>query len=150
MKQSQSNLKKVIHSIEMDYIRSELTAVFIVCAICLWLLSLSVEKEIGVIVVVSAVVVTAIYTLWRGIRICRKPDSYIFCTAVLYQPHRSDWRKAMYFTVVIEDAEGNRFPANTHAIFFTYSLTGLLLEDYVNKTVEVGYNMETGHVVVIG
>ena len=150
MKQSQSNLKKVIHSIEMDYIRAELTAVFLVSAICLWLLSLSVEKEIVVIVVVSAVVVTAIYTLGRGIRICRKPGSYIFCTAVLYQPHRSDWRKAMYFTVVIEDAEGNRFPANTHAIFFTYSLTGLLLEDYVNKTVEVGYNMETGHVVVIG
>ena len=150
MTQSQSNLKKVIHSIEMDYIRAELTAVFIVCAICLWLLSLSVEKEIGVIVFFNDTATTEIYTLWRGIRICRKPDSYIFCTAVLYQPHRSDWRKAMYFTVVIEDAEGNRFPANTHAIFFTYSLTGLLLEDYVNKTVEVGYNTETGQVVVIG
>ena len=56
----------------------------------------------------------------------------------------------MYFTVVIEDAEGNRFPANTHDIFYTHSITGLSLEDYVNKTVEVGYNTETGQVVVIG
>ena len=52
--------------------------------------------------------------------------------------------------ITIEDTEGNHFPANTHEIFYTRSIAGLSLEDYVNKTVEVGYNEETGHVVVIG
>jgi hypothetical protein len=146
MKQSQSNLKKVIHSVEMDYLLSEFTFMIIACALFAWLGG---AKTIRIVAVTAVVAITAFH-LWQVIRICRKPDSYIFCSAVLNQPHRSDWINAMYFTVIIEDAEGNRFPANTHDIFFTHSITGLSLEDYVNKTVEVGYNMETGHVVVIG
>ena len=146
MNQARQNLKKVLRSVEMNSLLAEFTVLIIPCA---FFASLGGAKTLRIVAVTAVVAITAFH-LWLVIRICRKPDSYIFCTAVLYQPHRSDWRKAMYFTVVIEDAEGNRFPANTHAIFFTYSLTGLLLEDYVNKTVEVGYNMETGHVVVIG
>lgn len=146
MNQARQNLKKVLRSVEMNCLLAEFTVLIIACA---FFASLGGAKTIRIVAVTAVVAITAFH-LWLVIRICRKPDSYIFCSAVLNQPHRSDWRKAMYFTVVIEDAEGNRFPANTHAIFFTYSLTGLLLEDYVNKTVEVGYNMETGHVVVIG
>ena len=146
MNQARQNLKKVLRSVEMNCLLAEFTVLIIACA---FFASLGGAKTIRIVAVTAVVAITAFH-LWLVIRICRKPDSYIFCSAVLNQPHRSDWINAMYFTVVIEDAEGNRFPANTHAIFFTYSLTGLLLEDYVNKTVEVGYNMETGHVVVIG
>ena len=146
MNQARQNLKKVLRSVEMNCLLAEFTVLIIACA---FFASLGGAKTIRIVAVTAVVAITAFH-LWLVIRICRKPHSYIFCSAVLNQPHRSDWINAMYFTVVIEDAEGNRFPANTHAIFFTYSLTGLLLEDYVNKTVEVGYNMETGHVVVIG
>ena len=146
MNQARQNLKKVLRSVEMNCLLAEFTVLIIACA---FFASLGGAKTIRIVAVTAVVAITAFH-LWQVIRICRKPDSYIFCSAVLNQPHRSDRINAMYFTVVIEDAEGNRFPANTHAIFFTYSLTGLLLEDYVNKTVEVGYNMETGHVVVIG
>lgn len=146
MNQARQNLKKVLRSVEMNCLLAEFTVLIIACA---FFASLGGAKTIRIVAVTAVVAITAFH-LWLVIRICRKPDSYIFCSAVLNQPHRSDWINAMYFTVVIEDAEGNRFPANTHHIFFTHSLTGLLLEDYVNKTVEVGYNMETGHVVVIG
>lgn len=146
MNQARQNLKKVLRSVEMNCLLAEFTVLIIACA---FFASLGGAKTIRIVAVTAVVAITAFH-LWLVIRICRKPDSYIFCSAVLNQPHRSDWINAMYFTVVIEDAEGNRFPANTHDIFFTHSLTGLLLEDYVNKTVEVGYNMETGHVVVIG
>ena len=146
MNQARQNLKKVLRSVEMNCLLAEFTVLIIACA---FFASLGGAKTIRIVAVTAVVAITAFH-LWQVIRICRKPDSYIFCSAVLNQPHRSDWINAMYFTVVIEDAEGNRFPANTHDIFFTHSITGLSLEDYVNKTVEVGYNMETGHVVVIG
>ena len=146
MNQARQNLKKVLRSVEMNCLLAEFTVLIIACA---FFASLGGAKTIRIVAVTAVVAITAFH-LWLVIRICRKPDSYIFCSAVLNQPHRSDRINAMYFTVVIEDAEGNRFPANTHDIFFTHSITGLSLEDYVNKTVEVGYNMETGHVVVIG
>ena len=151
MKQSQSNLKKLLNSVEMDNILAEFYIPIIIFVVFGWVVGLSGAKPVQIIIVTTAVVISTIFALWRTIRILRKPDAYIFCSTVLAQPHHSIWwRSAMYFTVIIEDAEGNRFPANTHDIFFTHSITGLLLEDYVNKTVEVGYNMETGHVVVIG
>jgi hypothetical protein len=53
--------------------------------------------------------------------------------------------------VVLEDMDGNKFTAYTHSIFHTHrSSAGLALEDYVNQEVTVGYNDETGEVVVIG
>lgn len=39
---------------------------------------------------------------------------------------------------------------DTHSIFYARGLVGLLLEDYVNRTVTIAYNEETGMVVVIG
>ena len=151
MKQSQSNLKKLLNSVEMDNILAEFYIPIIIFVVFGWVVGLSGAKPVQIIIVTTAVVISTSFALWRTIRILRKPDAYIFCSAVLVQPHHSIWwRSAMYFTVIIEDAEGNRFPANTHDIFYTRSITGLSLEDYVNKTVEVGYNMETGQVVVIG
>ena len=97
MNQARNNLKKVFRSVEMNCLLAEFTVLIIACAL---FASLGGAKTIRIVAVTAGVAITAFH-LWLVIRICRKPDSYIFCTAVLYQPHRSDWRKAMYFTVVI-------------------------------------------------
>ena len=87
----------------------------------------------------------------RTINIFRHVESYHFCKANLCNPKGGRVRDTIKFTVLIEDADGNKFAANTHSIFNTH--TGWFapgFEDYVNQTVTVGYNEETGQVVVIG
>ena len=92
-----------------------------------------------------------IVCLTRIFRILRKPEYYFFCRAKLAQPHAGSHRDTMYFTVLLEDPEdGSRFIVNTSPIFYTRAITGPLLEDYINKTVTIAYNRETGMVVVIG
>lgn len=92
-----------------------------------------------------------IYCLWRRVQIFRRPESYYFCKATLSNPISGRIRHTIRFTVVIEDPEGYKFAANTHSIFSAGRGFGSLsLEDYINKTVTVGYNEETGQVVVIG
>ena len=92
----------------------------------------------------------AVFDLLRIIRIFRKPEAYIFCRAKLTQPHPGSLRHTMYYTVLLEDEDGRKFPADTHAIFYTHSIVGPTIEDYTNKTVTIAYNRETEMVVVIG
>ena len=91
-----------------------------------------------------------IFSLVRIIRIFRKPESYHFCKTTLSNPKGGNLRHTIRFAVLLEDSEGKKFMANTHSIFYTRGLVGPLLEDYVNRTVTVAYNEETGMVVVIG
>ena len=87
----------------------------------------------------------------RTINIFHHAESYHFCKANLCNPKGGSLRDTIKFTVLIEDADGNKFAANTHSIFTTHrGSPNLALEDYVNQTVTVGYNEETGQVVVIG
>ena len=87
----------------------------------------------------------------RTFKIFRYPESYTFCKANLCNPKGGSIRDTIRFTVVIEDAQGDKFAADTHSIFTTHrGYLGLALEDYVNQTVTVAYNEETGMVVVIG
>lgn len=83
-------------------------------------------------------------------RIIRKPDQYRFYRAVLGQPHGGYPRGTMYFTVVLEEPDGEKFLVNTNTIFEAYGRVGISMEDYVNKTVTIAYNWETENVVVIG
>jgi amino acid transporter len=97
------------------------------------------------------VVPLLIFCLWRTISIFRCPGSYHFCKAKLSNPKGGRIRDTIRFLVVLEDMDGNKFTAYTHSIFHTHkSSAGLALEDYVNQEVTVGYNEETGQVVVIG
>ena len=92
-----------------------------------------------------------IYSAWRTVQIFRHPEGYYFCKATLSNPISGRIRHSIRFTVVIEDPEGYKFAANTHSIFSAGRGFGsLALEDYINKTVTIGYNEETGQVVVIG
>ena len=87
----------------------------------------------------------------RTINIFRHAESYHFCKTVLCNPKGGSIRDTIKFTVLIEDADGNKFAANTHSIFTTHKIMfGLGFEDYVNHTVTAGYNEETGQVVIIG
>lgn len=87
----------------------------------------------------------------RIFNIFRHSESYHFCKTNLCNPKGGSIRDTIKFTVVLEDPDGNKFAADTHSIFHTHtSMFGLALEDYVNRTVTVGYNKETGQVVVIG
>lgn len=91
------------------------------------------------------------FWFWRTFRIFRKPEEYFFCKCKLTSFHHKPFLKGgMYFTVVIEDPEGGRFTADTHAIFAAYGIAEPLVENYVGKTVTIGYNRETEMVVVIG
>lgn len=90
-----------------------------------------------------------IYCAFRLFRIFRKAESYIFCRTVLSQPHYSHMFGMMYFTVVVEDLDGRKFAADTTAVFRPGGYIPPLVEEYVNKSVTVGYNEETGMVVVI-
>jgi len=60
-------------------------------------------------------------------------------------------RDSIKFRVVLEDADGYKFVADTHSIFSTHKdFMGLGFEDYVNQEATIAYNEETGYVVVIG
>ena len=91
-----------------------------------------------------------IFSLVRIIRIFRKPESYHFCKTTLSNPKGGNLRHTIRFAVLLEDSKGKKFMADTHSIFYTSGLIGPLLEDYVNRTVTIAYNEETGMVVVIG
>ena len=91
-----------------------------------------------------------IFCLLRTCQIFQKAESYTFCKAKLSQPIGGHFRNSIRFTVVIEDAEGNRFAANTHSIFSVNGGFFPSLENYINKTVTIAYNPETEMVVVIG
>lgn len=87
----------------------------------------------------------------RTVAIFRCPESYHFCKTTLCNPKGGRIRDTIRFLVLLEDADGGKFTAYTHSIFFTHrSFFAPALEDYVNQEVTVGYNEETGQVVVIG
>ena len=90
------------------------------------------------------------FSTWRTIQVFRHPESYHFCKTSLCNPKGGSFRDTIKFTVLIEDADGNKFAADTHSVFSVRGIGWPTHEDYVNRTVTVAYNEETGQVVVIG
>ena len=92
-----------------------------------------------------------IFCTIRTVNIFRRLDDYFICRSVLRQPHGGLIRDTMYFTALVIDPDtGEKFFADTHAIFFTRGIFQPLMEDYANTTVTLAVNRETGMVVVIG
>ena len=92
-----------------------------------------------------------IFCTIRTVNIFRRADRYAFCRATLSQPHGGLMRDTIYFTALAEDPDtGEKFIADTHAIFFTRGICQPLMEDYANTTVTLAVNRDTGMVVVIG
>lgn len=146
--------KRLWHSVEMAFVRLEMILWAVGYGVGL-VMCLFNDTGIPQITWMLVIFVSAIFLpflgfwLVRGWRIFQSPGEYILCTAKLSQPHAGYPRGTMYFTVVLETEEEGTFVTNTHAIFQTHGSVGPLLEDYINKTVTIGYNQETGMVVVI-
>lgn len=91
-----------------------------------------------------------IFWLVRTWRIFRKAEHYVFCPAELSQPHHAPYGRGLFsFMGVIETERDGRFAVETHAIFQASGI-GLVMEDYLGKTVTLAWNRETDMVVVIG
>ena len=91
-----------------------------------------------------------IFYICRGVQIFRKPEGYTFYKTTLSRFHQKFPLKMMYFTVVLEEPDGSKRIENTHAIFASYGIVEPLVESYVNSTITIGLNKETGMLVVIG
>ena len=90
-----------------------------------------------------------IFCIIRTIRIFHRAGDYFFCRVKLANPQGGFLRSSIFFRVLLQDpVDGEKFLADTHAIFATRGPLGL--EEYVGRTVTIGYNRETGIVVVIG
>ena len=151
--------QRLWHSLDMAYVKLNLS----VCAVCIplcllvgWLSTLGYYTEVPrwpIIWFVTAIAIGPIlvFCIIRTVNIFRHPESYHFCKTVLCNPKGGSIRDTIKFTVVLEDADGNRFAADTHSIFLTHrNMLGLTLEDYVNQTVTAAYNEETGQVIILG
>ena len=154
MKDVKEIRRQLWYSLDMAYVRMWLFVVA-VCVAIFWVMTLFLapnEYEAGVTWFTLGICVGPIVILC-GIRtwnIFRHPESYHFCRTKLCNPKGGSIRDTLKFTVLIEDADGNKFAADTHSIFTTHkSMFGPALEDYVNQTVTAGYNEETGQVIIL-
>lgn len=111
------------------------------------------QERAAILITMMAICILPVlsFCLWRTFRIFQAPESYIFCKTNLSSPMGGRIRDSIKFRVLLEDADGNKFVADTHSIFSTHKgFMGLGFEDYVNQEITVAYNEETGYVVVIG
>lgn len=145
------------NSLEMQVVIKYLVFVLIMAVFCILLglhelRYLDTAHRIGGTALITAICVLPllIFCLVRTFRIFWKPQGYHFCKTKLSNPKGGNIRHTIRFTVLLEDSEGHKFLADTHSIFYTNGFIGPLLEDYVNQTITVAYNEETGMLVVIG
>ena len=160
MKDVKEIRRKLWYSLDMTYVKMYL----FICAVCIPILLLSFwlstrgyhyhsGEQTAMIWVTIAIVIGPIlvFCAVRTFNIFHHPESYHFCKTKLCNPKGGSIRDTIKFTVLLEDADGNKFAADTHSIFHTHrNMFGLGLEDYVNQTVEAAYNEETGQVIIIG
>ena len=146
------------HSLDMAFVKIFLfwtAVVTVIVSVTVILASRGIDPQergavLGTILVI-AVLPILIFCAWRTFRIFQATESYIFCKTTLSNPMGGRFRDSIKFRVILEDADGGKFVADTHSIFSTHKdFTGLGFEDYVNQTVTIAYNVETGNVVVIG
>lgn len=152
MDQKKENRERLWESLEMAVVRRDLIIYGVAWIIFDVIFCLNPEGYVRnvMMVVIAALMLPFVgFYLWRTYQIFRSPEEYIFCRCKLSTPHQRYFAKGMmYFTVVIEDPEGGRFPVETHAIFSSHGFIEPLLESYINSTVTVAYNRETEMVVV--
>ena len=90
-----------------------------------------------------------IFCTIRTLHIFHRPVDYFFCRVNLCNPHAGFLRDSFYFSVLVEDPlDHQKYFVDTHAIFTSRGLPRL--EDYVNTTVTIAHNRETGMTAVIG
>lgn len=138
------------HSLEMHCICRDLIMILIAMVLFLAIIGNDQYWQIGLLFDCIGFGPIAFFYIWRIFQIFRKSESYTFYKTTLSQPHQKFPLKAMYFTVVLEEPDGRKHIEHTHAIFACHGIVEPLVESYVNSTVTIGLNKETGMVVVIG
>lgn len=142
------NRDRLWHSLEMHVLRRDLIMYLI--AIALFLLITREHWGVGLFLAFLGFGPFVVFHLWRSFRIFRRLEGYTFYRAKLTQFQQRFPLKTMYFTVVLEEPDGSKQVVETHAIFSSYGVVEPLVGSYANSTVTIGYNKETGQVVVIG
>lgn len=150
--------QRLMNSLEMDVTWSRFTIVCITVIAAEIIAGFRWSRELDVyfwgmtaFIIAVTIVPSLIFCTVRTLRIMAKPEDYFFCKAKLSTPHGGPMRHSMYFSALLEDpADGSKFMADTHAIFYTHGSFGPTMEDYANSTVTIACNRETGMVVVIG
>lgn len=146
------------HSLDMAFVKLFLFWTVVVSAVVFLVLfftsiGMDLQERWTVLLIIMGISVLPIliFCAWRTFRIFRAAESYTFCTATLSNPMGGRFRDSIKFRVLLEDADGYKFVADTHSIFQTHKgFMGLGFEDYVNQKVTIAHNEETGMVVVIG
>ena len=90
------------------------------------------------------------FYIWRVFQIFRYPEQYVFTRCKLEKFHFSAFWRTAFFDLRLEIPEVGMVHDETAAIFVAHGLGSPLIEDYVNREVQVGYNRFTGRIVVIG
>ncbi len=143
------------HSAEMAHVRLQLIAMAIGWAVALVICLPGAAGVPGVLHMQAAFVSLffapfVIFWLWRTFRIFQSAQEYVFCRTELSQPHHAPLGRGLFsFMGIIETEEDGRFPVETHAVFQGAGW-GLVMEEYLGKTVTLAWNRETNMVVVIG
>lgn len=158
MKEIREIRSELWHSLDMAFVKMLLfwTAVFSTIIFVMTFLfsgGMDLQEAAVFLIIMLAICVLPIliFCAWRTFRTFQSAESYIFCTATLSNPMGGRLRDTIKFRVLLEDAEGYKFVADTHSIFSTHKdFMGLGFEDYVNRNAMIAYNEETGYVVVIG
>lgn len=91
-----------------------------------------------------------VFGILRTWRIFRKADGYRMFSCKLDAPHQRKFLGGIYFTVEVENADGEPLPIQTRAIFRTHGIMGPMVREYLNKTVTIAYNARTNTTIVIG
>lgn len=142
------------HSVEVSHYKTVLIIYTLFIPVLFIYMTLRSHSENAWIVslVILGIIMVPVYLFhaWRFFQIFRCPEEYIFCPCQLSQFHYHYFLKANSFTVVLDIPGAGRQVTETRAIFQNHGLVGPLAEDYVNKTVTIGYNRSTQTVVVIG
>ena len=146
------------NSLDMAVLRRDLILVTVIDALVLLIFAFPaggfLNREfllLAALICGLTIIPVLLYSIWVTVKTFQEPEGYVISRCKLCQPHQCRMsRGAMYFTVVFEHPDGGKEVLNTRPIFASYGMAGPLLEDYINQTVEVAYNEDTGSVVVIG
>lgn len=158
MKDMKEIRRDLWHSLDMAFVKIRLfwtAVVTVIVSVTVFLASRGMDPQergavLGTMLAIGVLPIL-IFCVWRTFRIFQAAESYTFCKTTLSNPKGGRFRDSIKFRVLLEDADGYKFVADTHSIFSTHKdFMGLGFEDYVNQEAAVAYNEETGNVVVIG
>lgn len=138
-------------SLDLSYLKKWLIALLAAFALLLIFALFDRNFWLTHLFVAGTVLLPAVlYFLWRIRKIFKCAESYFFCQARLRKPRFNAFSNTVYFAVIVEDMEGRKFVKDTKAIFYATGIVSPTMAEYSDATVTIGYNEQTGNIVVIG